>query len=242
MNEDLGSEEQKAAFLGSSAAAKTMADGSLRITVDLSPADAIGAFTAFGKPGSPVAIARISTEVALEEGRPKSVKGPYGEYAKKLVQSGFFRSPDVWEAVGTDKLFLVWVRQQKSALSGEYSEIHDDGIGYCVPAHVRRVEHGSGTAIKPPYSAIPLTNEEHQLAHQKGDSAIGDEAWWDKMRIKYVSQWAYETLKHRMNYDSYTDMAPHRLVAWASQRELTQYLPLSYINAETEIHEETDDS
>jgi hypothetical protein len=51
--------EAKAAFLGATARAQTMADGSLRITIDLNPDDAIGAFTAFGSPGSPVAVARI---------------------------------------------------------------------------------------------------------------------------------------------------------------------------------------
>ena len=234
--------EAKAAFLGATARAQTMADGSLRITIDLNPDDAIGAFTAFGSPGSPVAVARIQSEVALEEGRPKTdkpAKGPFGEYAQKLVQSGFFKSPDVWEGIGTDEEFLEWVRSQKSAKSGKFS-MFVEGVGTCVAAHVRRVDLGSGTGIKPEFSAIPLTNDEHQLAHQKGDSAIGDDDWWRRKRIKYVEKWAYETLKRKMNYDSYTDMAPHRLVAWASQRELTQYLPLSYINAETEIHEEVD--
>lgn len=232
----MSDEDEKAAFLGAVVRSQTMADSTLRITVDLSPGDAIAAFGSFGTPGSPVAVARITNQAAVESDRGeirklgKPEKGPYGEYAKKLVQSGFFRSPAVWAGVGTDKEYLEWVKLQPSAVTKDFSEWHD-GVGYCVPAHVRRVEHGSGTAIKPEYSAIPLTNEEHQLAHAAGDSKIGSEEWWQKMRIKYASQWAYETLKGKMNYDSYTDMAPHRLVAWASQRELTQYLPLAYINA-----------
>jgi hypothetical protein len=239
-NEDIDSESAPAAFLGSSSSAKTMADGTLRITIDLAPGDAIGAFTAFGKPGSGVAIARISDQVAVEAERPKKVKGPYGEYAKYLVQSGFFRSPDVWANVGSDKEYLEWVKQQPSAISGEFSEFHDTGEQYCIPAHIRRVQHGSGTAEKPPYCALPLTNAEHQQTHQHGDTSLRPEEWWDKQRIKYVSKWAYETLKRKMGYDSYTDMAPHRLVDWASQRGLTQYLPMAYINAEAETatHEE----
>ncbi|MDH3376152.1 MAG: hypothetical protein OEQ39_04180 [Gammaproteobacteria bacterium] len=240
-DENFDSEEPSAAFLGSSSSAKTMADGTLRITIDLSPADAIGAFTAFGKPGSAVAIARITDKAAVEAERPTRVKGPFGELAKKLVQSGFFRSPEVWAGIGTDEEYLEWVKHKPSAISGEFSEFHDTGEQYCIPAHIRRVQYGSGTAEKPPYCAIPLTNAEHQQTHQHGDSSLRPEEWWDKQRIKYVSKWAFETLKGKMGYDSYTDMAPHRLVDWASQRELIQYLPLAYINAEktaTETHEE----
>jgi len=234
MYEDL--EEDAAAYLGSSSGARTMADGTLRITVDIPPADAIGAFTAFGSPGSPVALARLTNEAALEEGRPgKPAKGPFGEYAKALVLSGFFRTPKIWESIGTDEEFLTWVRQQKSAYSGKFS-MFIDGVGSCVAAHVRHVEHGSGTAIKPPFSAIPLTDDEHREAHQKGDSVLGDREWWDKKRIKYVSQWAYETLKEKMGYDSYTEMAPHRLIDWAKQRELVHYLPGIFHGA-AETHE-----
>lgn len=234
-------DDEKAAFLGSTARAQTMADGSLRITIDLMPNDAVGAFTAFGSPGSPVAVARIQGEVALNETRPKPRKGPYGKFAKSLVASGFFKSPDVWKGIGTDKAFLAWVRQQKSALSGVYGEYIDD-VGFCVPAHVRRVDLGSGTAIKPEYAAIPLTDKEHKRAHQHGDSEIGDEDWWRRMRIKYVEKWAYEALKHQMGYDSYTDMPPSRLLEWAEARELTQYLPFAIINAEDEEHQETSEA
>lgn len=227
--------EDPAAFLGATSSAKTMADGSLRVTIDLNPADAIGAFTAFGSPGSPVAVARIKTEVALEKGRPKKVKGPYGEYAQSLVRSQFFRTPAVWQGIGTDEEFLDWIRRQKSALSGVYGE-YIDGEGFSVPAHVRRVDLGSGTAIKPEYAAIPLTDKEHKRAHQHGDSEIGDDDWWRRMRIKYVEKWAYETLKRKMGYDSYTDIPPHRLVEWADQHDLVNYLPIFIINAEIEEH------
>ena len=74
----------------------------------------------------------------------------------------------------------------------------------------------------------------------RGDSAIGPRDWWDKMRVKYVSQWAYETLKARMNYDSYTDMPPHRLLAWARQRDLDSLLPMAYNDLEDEDGETTE--
>ena len=58
-----------AAFMGSTSSAKTMADGSLRVTIDLSPMDAIGAFTAFGSPGSPVAFVTRSRSSPRGRGR-----------------------------------------------------------------------------------------------------------------------------------------------------------------------------
>ncbi|MCP4470163.1 MAG: hypothetical protein GY815_05670 [Gammaproteobacteria bacterium] len=212
-----------------------MADGSLRLQIDIRPDDAQRAFKLFGTPNSAVALARLTDEVAVEEERPgKKKKGPFGESARALVQSGFFRTPNIWAGIGPDSEFLEWLKHQKSALSGKRDYYEDTFEGCCVPAHVRHLEHGGGTGIKPEYSAIPLTNEEHQLAHQKGDSALGEREWWDKMRIKYVSQWAYETLKEKMGYDSYTDIAPYAIRAWAKQRELENLLPKSFHVQSTE--------
>lgn len=222
-------EEEQPVIMGNSTKCATMADGSLRVQVDIRPEDAQKAFKLFGTPGSAVALARLEDDVAVEHERPgKPKKGPFGEFAQALVRSGFFRAPKIWENIGTDEEFLEWVRKQKSAYSGKHDFDPLEGMEYCVAAHVRHVEHGSGTAIKPPYSAIPLTDYEHREAHQHGDSKLGDREWWDKKRIKYVSQWAYETLKEKMGYDSYTEMAPHRLVAWAKQRELDGMLPIIF--------------
>ena len=192
MDEDL-----PAAFMGTSTRSQTMADGSLRITIDLSPKDAIGAFTAFGSPGSSVAIARLEDKVALEEMRPQAGKRQplYGKLAKELKLSGFFRTPAVWEAIGTDDEYLAWVKRQPSAVTGVFSEYHDNGEGYSIPAHVRRVEHGAGTAIKPPYSAIPLTKNQHDDTHQHGDieQAVRDiistvQPVWPELTVKFVGE------------------------------------------------------
>ncbi len=235
--------EDPAAFLGSTSSSKTMADGSLRITIDLQPTDAIGAFTAFGSPGSPVAVARIQNQAAVEAGRPKAVKGPFGEYARALVLSGFFKAPPVWENLGggDDEDYLEWLKTQKSAKSEKYGW-YDNGQGFCVPAHYRRVNRGSGTGIKPQFSAIPLTNEEHQLQHQKGHDAIGTDGWWEAQCLKYAERWAYETLKKRLNYDSYTEIAPHRIVAWCRQRELENLLPRIFRDAESQEHQEASEA
>ena len=223
------SDQKPAAFLGTSSSAKTMSDGSLRIAVDISPQDAISAFTAFGTPGSAVGLAAIVPDVAVEIDRPKEeAVASYGSFAKDLKLSGFFRTPAVWEVVGTDKEYLQWLKQQPSARSGRFSEYDEGGDQWCIPAHVRRVEHGAGTAIKPPYSAIPLTNAEHQLSHQKGDSEIGSEQWWDKKRIKDVQEWAWESLKAQLGYGSWSMVPPVELNAWAIEKGVFRHLPHSY--------------
>ena len=224
MNDEF--EEEPVAIMGSSSKCSTLADGTLRVQVDVRPQDSKRAFELFGTPGAAIAMARLTDEVAVEEDRPKaSTKGPYGNYARDLMKSGFFRCPAVWAGCGTDADYLDWVKRQPSALSGDFSEWHDDGEAYSIPAHVRRVENGSGTAIKPPYSAIPLTNEEHQRTHLHGDSAIGSETWWEQNRVKYVSDWAWTALKEKLGFESYTLIPPGRIVSWANLHQCEQYLP-----------------
>ena len=58
-------------ILATSAGYKSMADDTLRLTVDIAPADAQAALSLFGRRGSPVALARITGEAALaHESKP----------------------------------------------------------------------------------------------------------------------------------------------------------------------------
>ena len=114
MTDDIFDDDEQPVIMGYSTKCTTMADGSLRVQIDINPADAQKAFKMLGTPNSAVALARLTDEPANEANKPKAAKGPYGEWAKKLVQSGFFRTPKVWEAIGTDEEFLAWVKRQKS--------------------------------------------------------------------------------------------------------------------------------
>jgi hypothetical protein len=89
---------------------------------------------------------------------------------------------------GPDKKFLDFIRRQPSAYSGRFSEYLPDGTGRCVAAHVRRASN-SGTGMKPAYSAIPLTREEHDLTHQKGEQALMPKEWFDKQALRYLRMW-----------------------------------------------------
>jgi len=89
---------------------------------------------------------------------------------------------------GTDTEYLDWLRCWPSCLSGAYSEVVN-GEGKCEAAHVRRVASGAGVAIKPEYSAVPLTHDEHNLQHQKGESAFTSPEWFEREANRYLAMW-----------------------------------------------------
>lgn len=64
------------AILATSGAIRSLVDGTLRLTVDIEPKDAQAAFALFGKPGSPVALARITNEAAVEHDRQAQAQPP----------------------------------------------------------------------------------------------------------------------------------------------------------------------
>ena len=64
------------AILATSGAIRSLVDGTLRLTVDIEPKDAQAAFALFGKPGSPVALARITNEAAVEHDRKAQAQPP----------------------------------------------------------------------------------------------------------------------------------------------------------------------
>lgn len=221
-------ENEPLAIMGTTVNVRTMADGTLRIALDIQPDEAVTAFQMFGVPGSSVAIVRLTDAAGLEAVQPKNdelAKGPYGEEARALVLSGFFLAPDVLKAIGSDDEFLTWLKFQKSAYSGKRDYDQASYQSYCVAAHVRRVASGAGTGIKPNYSAIPLTDEEHKLQHLKGESALGDREWWDKKRDKYVLEWARNKLKDKLTYNSWTNVPPKTLCLWAHEHGVLESVP-----------------
>jgi hypothetical protein len=58
-----------AAIMASSVNVRTMADGTLRLTLDIEPRHARDAFALFGAPGTPVAMARMTPEAAVAQDR-----------------------------------------------------------------------------------------------------------------------------------------------------------------------------
>ena len=220
--------DMASAVLGTSRGITVKKDNHVFLELDLG-ADALGPF------GVHLAVAGTLVGIAIIDAKklhanPAAPLAPsYGQYATQLKLSGFFRVQKVWNCVGTDGHYLAWIRLQKSAISKEFSEYIDStGEGRCVAAHVRRVANGSGTAIKPPFSAIPLTQAEHDIQSRSGETALKPQAWWDAQRIKYLEAWCWTTLREKLGYGSWREVPPYKLFDWAKAHEVEKYLPKSY--------------
>lgn len=70
---------------------KTMADGSLRIEVEVSPVDAQAAFALFGKPGAPMAIAALKVGYAAVQEPEEQKGGNLAREAGKLDSNPAFQ-------------------------------------------------------------------------------------------------------------------------------------------------------
>ena len=174
--------------------------------------------------------------------RDKPMKGQYGDEAKALHQSGFFRAPNVWLALGTDEEFQAWCRKQKCVVCGDkdYPEEYPEGV--CEYAHVRRVANGAGTSTKPPYSGVPLCHKHHTLQHNKGElasyvaAATYDQKitiysehnakdWFDKKRIQHLEKWAHYQLTKTLGAESLTEINPADLYLFCESNGINKYLP-----------------
>lgn len=203
-----------------------LADGTLRVKIDVEPADKALFLRMFPDPGAPMAIAALK---GLPD-RPAAPTVHYGAEAKLLRLSGFCRAPAVWRAAGTDDAFRAWIQRKPSWHSGKFSE-YVEGEGRCIAAHVRRVADGAGTGHKPDYACVPLTDAEHKTQHAHGETALAPQAEWDKARIQYVEDWCWDAIKTALGKASMADVPPAELLAWAQKRDVANYLPECYRSA-----------
>ncbi len=87
---------------------------------------------------------------------------------------------------GTDKEFLAWVSHQPSVIDGNFNQYNPNRNIAC---HVREISIGSGMGIKPPFSAVPMTNEQHRMQTLYGYNYFHPMSWWKKKRDWMVAQW-----------------------------------------------------
>ena len=209
--------------------AKEMADGTLRVQFDVEPNDRRQFLNMFPDNGDPIAIAALSREAVLahQQGRQfaeaKPSKGDHGQFAQWLVQSGFFRRPEVWKFLGTDKDFLDWLKREPCCIGTK------DCKGDIVAAHVRRIADGAGTAIKPEYSAIPMCDAHHQMQHTQGESSVGGKDFCDRKRILFVGEWAKGRFKNRASVESLAALSPYDFEAAMRASGINTNIPIEFM-------------
>lgn len=213
---------------------KTLVDGTMRATIQIEPyrmQDWVS--LGLGQPGIPIAVARLGGAAASSPNleTPKHPKGQYGDEAEQLWLSGIFMTKRMCEAVGTDKDFLYWLRQQQCCVRQ-----HNHG-GDVVAAHVRRVSEGAGVGIKPEYMAVPMCDKHHTLQHQKGYSSVieGGIEGASELARQHRRRWAWEALKRELGYESWRDIPPDEVIEWARNHELLDLFPNRYIERANEI-------
>ena len=172
--------------------------------------------------------------------KKKSSKGQFGEFAKQLKLSSFFRTPAVWRAIDKPEAYHAWVIQQPSAMkvngkSTGFDYNTEPGIDQsrtkcCDPAHWRDSSE-TGVGIKPDYAIIPLRHAEHLAQSNSGYNAVGGKEWFEKQRIKYVQEWCWLTLKEQLGYESWAEVPPTVLINWASDHSVFKFIPECYKDA-----------
>lgn len=89
---------------------QTMADGTLRLVLDIEPAQAQSAFRAFGSPGVPVAVARLKTKAEAAAKLAESERAKGGPLARLAGQWSNAASFQTWAGVANAEEAAQFIR------------------------------------------------------------------------------------------------------------------------------------
>jgi hypothetical protein len=78
-------DETSSVIAGASVALRTLADGSIRCSVDFEPKDAKAAFELFGRPGQPVAVAALKVGYGAKDDKPKASYADLGPLCREAI-------------------------------------------------------------------------------------------------------------------------------------------------------------
>lgn len=105
---------ETSAVMGATGTIKTLADGTFRVQIDIDPRFAQEAFRLFGAPGTPVALARITSEAAVAHDRmqqshdaapPAAAREPEGPQhrggALAKLAGMLCQQPEFWRFLGS---------------------------------------------------------------------------------------------------------------------------------------------
>lgn len=121
------------------------------------------------------------------------------------------------DQIRLDKKFLEWISYQPSIIDGTYNQ-YINGEGRNIACHVRRLSRGSGIGYKPLFSAIPLTDAQHQLqgsadgerkvldlylhSHFDTDQAA---KWFEEKSHEQLEKWMNETGHNPFFYEEHKE-------------------------------------
>lgn len=179
---------------------------------------------------------RAVIDVKLEIEKPD-----YGKLAVELHKSGFFINPQVCKAIGSEDEYFDWLRRQNCCITGSFDWYTEQGEGRCEVAHVRNINRGAGTSVKPPYWSVPMVHKIHQeFQHQHGEQAAyaikrgravtvkEAKEFFTKTASEYLTKWAKDTLKRDLCVESLKDASPEMMLAWAREHGVESALPMAY--------------
>lgn len=214
----------------------SLADGTLRLQVDIHQTDTAAALSLLCEVGRTVAVAALADSDAGElESEPERQQeylenecdNNAGKLMAALYRGGWFHAPKVLAALGKDAMFLQWCRRQPRCWACDGAPLEDNPI---VAAHYRKVAAGAGTSIKPPYSAIPLCKFCHDKQHQHGYSVISPAPWWEEKVAKARHEWGHQRMRDIFETDTMTAVPAKYVVEWALEHELNHLIPAEYLS------------
>ena len=152
-----------------------------------------------------------------------------GTIMAHFYKSGFFQSPKVLRVLAgkhaNDVGFLLWLRTQVCWHCSKQDR-GEDGQFYVQAAHVRRVNKGAGTSVKPQFSAIPLCKTCHDIQHAVGESGLAPQEWWDQQAAKAREEWGHMKLREVFATDSISvNVRVDELWVWLRTNDLLNYVP-----------------
>ena len=225
------------AIQGSVSKFLSLADGTLRIQIDVHDRYSQEAKSLLCDVGATVALARLRDDHlpagpsedgdAADEGQPDGQAEPSkdpltGQILASFYKSGFFISPKTLKALGPDYEFLTWLRNQPCCWHCGVMDSKDNPIQ---AAHYRKVGDGAGTGTKPPYSAIALCSNDHMIQHSAGYSALAPVDWWESQVLQARELWGHLKLREKFTVKSVSEeVSADDLVTWLYANKLGNFL------------------
>ncbi len=141
-----------------------------------------------------------------------------GEAWRILQVGGFFRNEALWSVLGGEPGYREWLTSQPCSHPGDQPCPNEDIVPYAVPG-IRRL------------GQISLCTE-HVAQWEQGTVTTGAQAplaFLTSTQVTQVQQWAQHRLKQVLAVpDSHYPM-PGKLYAWATQHNLRNQIPSSFI-------------